>query len=144
MKNETIEFLEDIICTSSLLPSEHRASSQLLRMLTKEEPTQTPKINLGTLLTSLQVSEKNECKFDFCFVQPIFHFWFLVTLGKEVTKIRKYYVIFIYILQGKMGKTEKRKENHATKVTKISKTKRQKYGMKKTFDCLAFGDYSNC
>ena len=58
LKNETIEFLEDIICTSSLLPSEHRASSQLLRMLTKEEPTQTPKINLGTLLTSLQVSEK--------------------------------------------------------------------------------------
>ena len=59
-----IEFLEDIICTSTLLPSEHRASSQLLRMLTKEEPTQTPKINLGTLLTSLQVSEKeNDFKF---------------------------------------------------------------------------------
>ena len=60
LKNETIEFLEDIICTSSLLPSEHRASSQLLRMLTKEEPTQTPKINLDILLTSLQVSEKND------------------------------------------------------------------------------------
>ena len=64
LKNETIEFLEDIICTSSLLPSEHRASSQLLRMLTKEEPTQTPKINLGTLLTSLQVSDFF-FKFDF-------------------------------------------------------------------------------
>ena len=58
------------------------------------------------------------------------HFSFLVTFGDEVTKIRKYYVIFVYILQGKMGETEKkRKENHATKVTKIPKTKRQKYGM---------------
>ena len=34
-------------------------------------------------------------------------FWFLVTLGDEVIKIWKYYVIFVYILQGKMGKTEK-------------------------------------
>jgi hypothetical protein len=33
----TIEFLEDILCTPTLLPSEHRASSQLLRMLTKDE-----------------------------------------------------------------------------------------------------------
>ena len=36
-----IDFLEDILCCSAglpaLLPSEHRASSQLLRMLTKEE-----------------------------------------------------------------------------------------------------------
>ena len=43
-----------------------------------------------------------------CFVHPIFCFWFLVTFGNEVTKIRKYYVIFVYILQGKMGKTEKK------------------------------------
>ena len=27
-----------------------------------------------------------------CFVHPIFRFWFLVTSGDEVTKIRKYYV----------------------------------------------------
>ena len=38
-----------------------------------------------------------------------------------------------YILQGKMGKTEKKwKENHATKGTKIPKTKRQKYVMNET------------
>ena len=37
-------------------------------------------------------------------------FWFLVTFGKEVTKIQKYYVTFVYILQGKMGKTEKTPE----------------------------------
>ena len=61
------------------------------------------------------------------------HFSFLVTFGDEVMKIRKYYVIFVYILQGKMGKTgKKRKENHATKVTKIPKTKRRKYGMNET------------
>ena len=68
-----------------------------------------------------------------CFVHPIFGFLVLVTFGDEVTKIQKYYVIFVYILQGKMGKTEKnRKENHATKVTKIPKTKRRKYGMNET------------
>ena len=37
-----------------------------------------------------------------------FCFSFLVTFGEEVTKIWKYYVIFVYILQGKMGKTEKK------------------------------------
>ena len=59
-----------------------------------------------------------------CFVHPISRFWFLETFGDEVTKIRKYYVIFAYILQGKMGKTQKIwNENHATKVTKIPKTK---------------------
>ena len=38
---------------------------------------------------------------------PIFRSWFLVNFGDEVTKIWKYYVIFVYILQGKMGKMEK-------------------------------------
>ena len=49
-------------------------------------------------------------------------------------KMWKYYVIFVYILQGKMGKTEKNweKKNHATKVTKTPKTKRWKYGVNKT------------
>ena len=52
-----------------------------------------------------------------CFVHPIFRFWFLVTYGNKVTKIRKYYVIFVYILQGMIGKTEKNQnENHTTKV----------------------------
>ena len=35
------------------------------------------------------------------FVHPIFCFLFLVTFGNEVTKIRKYYVIFVNLLQGK-------------------------------------------
>ena len=60
------------------------------------------------------------------FIHPIFRFRFLVTFGNEVTKIRNFYVIFVYILQGKMGKTEKnRKEYHTTKVTKIPKTNEQ-------------------
>ena len=41
------------------------------------------------------------------FVHPIFCFWFLVTFGNNVTKIQKYYITFVYILLGKMGKTEK-------------------------------------
>ena len=49
------------------------------------------------------------------FCSPYFCFRFLVTFGNEVTKIREYYIIFVYILQGKMDKTEKKpKENHAT------------------------------
>ena len=48
-------------------------------------------------------------------------------------KLQKCYSIFVYILQGKMGKTEKNRiENHATEVTKIPKTKRQKYGLNET------------
>ena len=66
----------------------------------------------------------------YCFISSIFGFWFLVTFGDEVIKIRKYYVIFVYILQGKMGKTKKK--NHTTKVTKIPKTKGRKYGMNET------------
>ena len=59
------------------------------------------------------------------YVHPILRFWFLVSFSNKVMKIRKYYVIFVYILQGKMGKVEK---NHPTKVTKIPKAKRRKYG----------------
>ena len=47
------------------------------------------------------------CDGMFCFVHLIFDFWFLVTFVDEVTKMQKYYVFFVYILQGKMGKTEK-------------------------------------
>ncbi|XP_059080751.1 ras-specific guanine nucleotide-releasing factor 2-like isoform X2 [Tigriopus californicus] len=57
LKNLTIEFLEDIICTPTLLPSEHRASSQLLRMLTKDEPS-TSKFNLDEILTPTQVPSR--------------------------------------------------------------------------------------
>ena len=61
------------------------------------------------------------------------HFLFLVTFGDEVTKIWKNYIIFVDILLGKTGLTEKKQtKNHAIKVTKIPKTKRQKYGMKET------------
>ena len=60
------------------------------------------------------------------------HFSFLVTFCNEVTKIQKNYVIFVYILQGKMGKIKKWKENHAIKSIKIPKTKRLKYGMNET------------
>ena len=69
----------------------------------------------------------------FCFLHSIFPFWFLVTFGDKFTKIQKYYVIFVYILQDKMGKTEKnRRENHATKNDQNTKTKRSKYGMNET------------
>ena len=57
-----------------------------------------------------------------CFVHPIFRFWFLVTFGDEVTKIQKYYVIFVNILQGKMGKMKK----NGKKITLLKSPKYQK------------------
>ena len=50
------------------------------------------------------------------FGHTTFRFLFFVTFGEEVMKAWKYHLIFVYILQGKMCKTEKTgKENHATK-----------------------------
>ena len=46
-------------------------------------------------------------RLNICFVHPIYRFLFLVTFVDKLMKIQKYYVIFVYILQGKMGKTEK-------------------------------------
>ena len=59
---------------------------------------------------------------NICFVHPIFRFWFLVTFGDKVMKIQKYYIIFVYILQGKMGKTEK----NGKKITQLKWPKYQK------------------
>ena len=56
----------------------------------------------------------------------LYHFSFLVTFGDKVTKIPKYYIIFVYILQGKMGKTEKterKSSNYSEQNTKDQKTK---------------------
>jgi hypothetical protein len=85
-------------------------------------------LQLVLLYKILQNRFKKSNDFHFqgfkCFVHSIFRFWFLVTFDDEITKTRKFYVLFVYILQGKMGKTEKKwKEDHATKVTKIPKTK---------------------
>ena len=37
-----------------------------------------------------------------------FSLLFLVTFGDEVMNLQKYYIIFVYILQGKIGKTGKK------------------------------------
>ena len=58
------------------------------------------------------------------FVDPIFRFWFLVTFGIKVTKIQKYYIIFVYILQGKMGNTEKKNGKKITGSRKIEEIER--------------------
>ena len=67
--------------------------------------------------------------------QASFHFSYLilVTFGDEVTKIWKYYVIFVYIFPKQDGQDKKkRKENHASKVTEIPQTNIPKYGMNET------------
>lgn len=37
LRSQTIAFLDDITCSPNLLPSEHRAASQLLRLLCRED-----------------------------------------------------------------------------------------------------------
>jgi hypothetical protein len=49
LKNLTIEFLEDVLSSPQLLPAEHKAASQLLQLLTRDDPSHT-KIDLGILL----------------------------------------------------------------------------------------------
>lgn len=37
MRTQAIVFLEDITCSPNLLPSEHRAASQLIRLLCRDD-----------------------------------------------------------------------------------------------------------
>ena len=78
----------------------------------------TPVLNCATRANMLNLFMKEVSHSNVKFVSTVSFspFLFLVTFGDEVTKIRKYYVIFFYI----------RKENHLTKVTKIPKTTRRK------------------
>ncbi|CAB4063560.1 RASGRF1 [Lepeophtheirus salmonis] len=55
LKSASIEFLDDINCIPSLLPAEHRASTQILRMLTKDESDKN-KMNLEEILKGTEVS----------------------------------------------------------------------------------------
>lgn len=43
LRSQTIAFLDEITCSPNLLPSEHRAASQLLRLLCREEFEDTKK-----------------------------------------------------------------------------------------------------
>ncbi|XP_044017222.1 ras-specific guanine nucleotide-releasing factor 2-like isoform X2 [Aphidius gifuensis] len=57
LKNLTIEFLDDIVGSPNLLPAEHKAASQLLRLISKEEP-ENSKIDLDKLLAPPSVQSK--------------------------------------------------------------------------------------
>lgn len=55
LRSQTIAFLDDITCSPNLLPTEHRAASQLLRLLCRED-IDSGKQHLETLLTPPLVS----------------------------------------------------------------------------------------
>lgn len=50
-----MEFLDDIIYSPNLLPAEHKAASQLLRLITKD--ADTPKVDLNQLLAPPSVND---------------------------------------------------------------------------------------
>ena len=58
--------------------------------------------------TKSDILVQADCTKHFCFVHPIFRFWFF---GNEVTEIQKYFVILVYIMQGKRARRKKQKEN---------------------------------
>ncbi|XP_044256640.1 ras-specific guanine nucleotide-releasing factor 2-like isoform X2 [Tribolium madens] len=57
LKNLTIEFLDDIIYSPNLLPAEHKAAAQLLRLLTKEE-TDSSKVDIFQLISAPSTPSK--------------------------------------------------------------------------------------
>lgn len=54
LKTSVIDFLEEMVCNSNLLPAEHKAAASILRTLTKE--TTEPKIDLIKLLAHPEVN----------------------------------------------------------------------------------------
>ena len=54
LRSQTIAFLDDITCSPNLLPTEHRAASQLLRLLCRDD-IDSGKLMLEILLTPPQV-----------------------------------------------------------------------------------------
>lgn len=50
LREQTITFLDDITCSPNLLPSEHRAASQLLRLLCRDD-IESNQLHLEKLLT---------------------------------------------------------------------------------------------
>lgn len=50
-----MEFLDDIMYSPNLLPAEHKAASQLLRLITKED-SESSKVDLSKLLVAPSVS----------------------------------------------------------------------------------------
>lgn len=100
LKQLTIEFLEDIIYSSNLLPAEHKASSQLLRLLTKEEH-EGSKIDLNQLLSPPKVilvsiyflfykilSVYSFISIDYCIIRLFFIFY--ITRFKQRRTLKPY------------------------------------------------------
>uniref|UniRef100_A0A6E8V9N5 Ras-specific guanine nucleotide-releasing factor 2 n=1 Tax=Anopheles coluzzii TaxID=1518534 RepID=A0A6E8V9N5_ANOCL len=57
LRSQTIAFLDDITCSPNLLPTEHRAASQLLRLLCRDD-IDSGKLMLEILLTPPQTPSK--------------------------------------------------------------------------------------
>ena len=70
-------------------------------------PSNSTMVDINTDVESIRPSTPAGSDGKNYFMFRSFHLLFLATFGNKVTKIRKYYVIFVYVLQGKMGKTEK-------------------------------------
>ena len=91
-------------------------------------------------LSWFRFSTENDTKI---FVRPIFRFWLLVSFGNEVTKIWKYYVIFVYILQEKTDKTKKWKKTTKLRWPKYQNPKDENMGRTKQKYPILLSPYWN-
>lgn len=64
LRSQTIAFLDEITCSPNLLPSEHRAASQLLRLLCRED-IDSGRRNLELLLEPSMVGHSHNTDIQF-------------------------------------------------------------------------------
>ena len=78
----------------------------------------------------LSTSNTKKKVVDFCFIYPIFGFWFLVTFANKARINMKILcnLCLHFARQDKWARWKKRKENQATKVIKIPKSKYRTMG----------------
>lgn len=82
LRSQTIAFLDDITCSPNLLPTEHRAASQLLRLLCREDIDSgrkqlevllsPPTVSVNLSLQYFVLECKNKRRFNLCIFLPFF------------------------------------------------------------------------
>ena len=82
--------------------------------------------------------KRNSSQFNDKFLWLLFLSFIFCFLSLLARKLQKYYLIFDYILQGKMGKTEKNRIKSHTTSDQNTKNQKKKYGINETYVCFGY------
>ena len=97
-------WVTDLLCR--FVTAFHCRSELQFFSLTSTDDTINLRHNGNKMLSEVVFLFFKPCNFTrFIFCSS--HFWLFGFWSLLATKLQKYYIIFVYILQGKMGKTEK-------------------------------------